>query len=79
MDPSELRLWVHYLPSFYHFHVHCAHTRWDGFGLQAGKAILLNDVIGDSPPPPLTFVCSYAQRSASESPSSASYCSECRV
>jgi len=45
VDPSELRLWVHYLPSFYHFHVHCAHTRWDGFGLQAGKAILLNDVI----------------------------------
>lgn len=45
VGPEELRLWVHYLPSFYHFHVHIAHTRWDGFGLQAGKAILLNDVI----------------------------------
>ena len=44
---NQLRMWVHYQPSYYHFHVHIAHTKWDGAGLQCGKAILLDDVIGE--------------------------------
>ena len=45
---QELRLWCHYQPSYYHLHVHCAHVKWDGSGLQVGKAILLDDIIGRS-------------------------------
>lgn len=42
------RLWMHYQPSYYHLHVHVAHSKWDGAGLNAGKAVLLADVIGES-------------------------------
>ena len=47
VDQSELRLWMHYQPSYYHLHCHCAHTKWDGYGLQVAKAILLDDIIGE--------------------------------
>lgn len=46
IQASELRLWVHYQPSYYHLHVHIAHIQYSGSGLHAGKAILLDDIIG---------------------------------
>ncbi|KAI9336846.1 HIT-like domain-containing protein, partial [Zopfochytrium polystomum] len=53
--PTQLRLLVHYLPSYYHLHVHVVHADYDGSGggggagggggLLAGRAHLLDDVI----------------------------------
>lgn len=41
-----LRLFVHYPPSYWHFHVHFVHVDLASPGVAAGKAILLDDVIG---------------------------------
>lgn len=43
---SQLRLFVHYQPSYYHLHVHFVHVSVASHGTSAGKAILLDDVIG---------------------------------
>lgn len=44
---EQLRVYVHYQPSYYHFHVHFVHTSYDGaMGLAAGKAHLLGTIIG---------------------------------
>jgi m7GpppX diphosphatase len=56
VPPSQLRLFVHYQPSYYHFHVHVAHIRHEAAGCLAGKAVLLDEVIGEPllllfPPP----------------------------
>ncbi|KAK9380012.1 HIT-like domain-containing protein [Kockiozyma suomiensis] len=46
IHPSQLRLYVHYLPSYYHFHIHVTNVQYDaGDGTAIGKAIMLNDVI----------------------------------
>lgn len=43
---GELRYYVHYQPSYYHFHVHITHLQLDeGHGMAAGKAHLLEDII----------------------------------
>lgn len=44
---SQLRMYVHYYPTFYWLHIHCTHVKFfvPGGGLNAGKAILLEDVI----------------------------------
>jgi m7GpppX diphosphatase len=42
---GQVRAWLHYQPSYYHLHVHFAHVRHEGAGLQVGKAHLLGDVI----------------------------------
>ncbi|CAR28113.1 ZYRO0D14146p [Zygosaccharomyces rouxii] len=44
---DELRIFVHYQPSYYHFHIHIVNIRHPGLndGIAAGKAILLDDVI----------------------------------
>ncbi|KXZ51606.1 hypothetical protein GPECTOR_12g570 [Gonium pectorale] len=42
---SSLRLFVHYLPSYWHLHVHIVHADLLTHGSVAGKAILLDDVI----------------------------------
>ncbi|KAF0717327.1 Aste57867_2358 [Aphanomyces stellatus] len=41
---SSLRVFVHYQPSYYHFHVHFCHLKVP-FGIFVGKAILLEEVI----------------------------------
>jgi len=42
----ELRMFVHYQPSYYHFHVHITHVDHLGFnGIAVGQAHLLDDVI----------------------------------
>ncbi len=49
VQPSQLRIYVHYQPSYYHFHVHFCHTglNANGPGAAIGKAHLLDDIIGD--------------------------------
>lgn len=42
---SQLRLFVHYQPSYYHLHVHFVHVSVASHGTSAGKAIVLDDVI----------------------------------
>ncbi|AMD20117.1 HCL034Cp [Eremothecium sinecaudum] len=44
---DELRIFVHYQPSYYHFHIHIVNVKNPGLGdgIAAGKAILLEDII----------------------------------
>lgn len=44
---DELRVFVHYQPSYYHFHIHVVNLMHQGLGngIAAGRAILLDDVI----------------------------------
>ncbi|PLW18052.1 hypothetical protein PCANC_04720 [Puccinia coronata f. sp. avenae] len=42
----ELRMFVHYQPSYYHFHVHITHVNHLGFqGITVGQAHLLDEII----------------------------------
>ncbi|CAH6719877.1 inactive diphosphatase Dcs2p [[Candida] jaroonii] len=47
IDKDELRLFVHYQPSYYHFHIHVVTVKHPGLGdgINVGKAILLDDII----------------------------------
>lgn len=47
VDQDELRAFIHYQPSYYHFHVHLVRLTHPGLGngINVGKAILLDDVI----------------------------------
>ncbi|CAD6564522.1 MAG: hypothetical protein TREMPRED_005400 [Tremellales sp. Tagirdzhanova-0007] len=53
---DELRMFVHYQPSYYHFHVHVVHIEHVGLaGMTVGQAHLLDDIISLlelSPEPP---------------------------
>lgn len=43
---QQMRVYIHYHPSYYHLHVHFMHVNVDaGAGMAAGKAHLLDDVI----------------------------------
>ncbi|KAI0264707.1 scavenger mRNA decapping enzyme [Gloeopeniophorella convolvens] len=46
LDSTELRLFVHYQPSYYHFHVHIVNANHTGLmGMTVGQAHLLDDII----------------------------------
>ncbi len=47
VGPADLRVFVHYPPSYFHFHVHITHVK-ASYGLTSavGKAHLLDDIIG---------------------------------
>ncbi|AET38630.1 5'-(N(7)-methyl 5'-triphosphoguanosine)-(mRNA) diphosphatase Ecym_3126 [Eremothecium cymbalariae DBVPG len=47
IKPDELRLFIHYHPSYYHFHIHVVNVKHPGLGdgIAVGKAILLEDII----------------------------------
>lgn len=47
IQSSDLRLYVHYQPSYYHFHIHIVNiNNFSQYGsLVSGKAILLHDII----------------------------------
>ncbi|GAA5923894.1 hypothetical protein JCM3775_005541 [Rhodotorula graminis] len=46
IDKGELRFFVHYQPTYYHFHVHVVHLSYMSFsGITVGQAHLLDDVI----------------------------------
>lgn len=40
-------MFVHYQPSYYHFHIHIVNVKHSGLGdgIAAGKAVLLEDII----------------------------------
>lgn len=44
---DQLRIFIHYQPSYYHFHIHVVNISHPGLGegINIGKAILLDDVI----------------------------------
>ena len=44
LNKNELRVFVHYPPQYWHFHIHFTCLAID-FSIQVGKAILLEDVI----------------------------------
>ncbi|SCZ89640.1 BZ3500_MvSof-1268-A1-R1_Chr9g10512 [Microbotryum saponariae] len=46
IDEGELRFFIHYQPTYYHFHIHVTHVSYLGFsGITVGQAHLLDDVI----------------------------------
>uniref|UniRef100_A0A7S0YF63 m7GpppX diphosphatase n=1 Tax=Polytomella parva TaxID=51329 RepID=A0A7S0YF63_9CHLO len=45
VSQSSIRAYVHYPPSYYHFHVHFVHEQMQGATALVGKAILLEDII----------------------------------
>lgn len=47
VEPDQLRVFVHYHPSYYHFHIHVVNVAHQGlgFGITVGKAIMLDDII----------------------------------
>lgn len=47
IKPDELRIFIHYQPSYYHFHIHVVNVKHPGLGdgISIGKAILLDDII----------------------------------
>ena len=47
IKPDQLRVFLHYQPSYYHFHLHIVNVQHPGLGdgIAIGKAILLDDVI----------------------------------
>ena len=42
---NQLRIYLHYQPSYYHLHVHFTHLRFDAPGSGVERAHLLTDVI----------------------------------
>ncbi|RKO87024.1 HIT-like domain-containing protein [Blyttiomyces helicus] len=45
VSAHELRLYIHYQPSYYHLHVHVTNLSFESPGQQVGQAHLLDDVI----------------------------------
>ncbi|OSD07828.1 scavenger mRNA decapping enzyme [Trametes coccinea BRFM310] len=46
LDYGSLRMFIHYQPSYYHFHVHIVNVSYQGLpGMSAGQAHLLDDII----------------------------------
>lgn len=46
LEPDQLKLYVHYQPTYYHFHIHVVHVMSESGATQAaGKALLLQNVI----------------------------------
>ncbi|KAH9990963.1 scavenger mRNA decapping enzyme [Russula compacta] len=60
LEATELRLFVHYQPSYYHFHVHIVNANHTGLmGMTVGQAHMLDDIISllefDEPMGPSVF------------------------
>ena len=45
VPPSQLRIYLHYQPSYYHLHVHYSALTYDAPGINCGKAHMLSTVI----------------------------------
>ncbi|KAM0748509.1 scavenger mRNA decapping enzyme [Meredithblackwellia eburnea MCA 4105] len=46
VEADELRMFVHYQPTYYHFHIHITHVSYVGFqGVTVGQSHLLDDII----------------------------------
>ncbi|XP_074646587.1 m7GpppX diphosphatase-like [Tubulanus polymorphus] len=44
---SQLRMYFHYQPSYYHLHIHVTHLKYDAPGSNITKAHLLDDIISN--------------------------------
>lgn len=44
-NPSHLRAYFHYQPSYYHLHIHFANVSYESTSCALGKSHLLDDVI----------------------------------
>jgi len=44
LKKDQLRIFVHYYPQYYHFHIHFCSVKIN-FGIESGKAMLLKDII----------------------------------
>lgn len=61
ISKDQLKFFIHYHPSYYHFHVHISHIDFDsGDGMDIGRAYLLEDVINQLEMMPDNF--SFIQR-----------------
>ncbi|XP_019874062.2 m7GpppX diphosphatase [Aethina tumida] len=47
LEASQLRIYLHYQPSFYHLHIHFCYLRHEAPGILAEKAHLLSNVISN--------------------------------
>lgn len=47
VDRSQLRIYFHYQPSFYHLHVHFTYLKYDAPGIHCEKSHLLDTVISN--------------------------------
>ena len=47
IDPHELRVFIHYQPSFYHLHVHFTHIKAEHGGFQTERAHMLSTIISN--------------------------------
>ncbi|OBR02505.1 Scavenger mRNA decapping enzyme [Colletotrichum higginsianum IMI 349063] len=46
VDPDQLKLYVHYQPTYYHFHIHIVHVQLEAGATQAvGKAVGLDSIM----------------------------------
>lgn len=45
VSAHQLRMYIHYLPTYYYFHVHVVHIDLESIGCSVGMAHLLDDVI----------------------------------
>lgn len=45
IKPNQLRMYVHYLPTYYYFHLHIVHLELESMGCAVGAAHLLDDII----------------------------------
>ena len=61
ISPQELRVFIHYQPSFYHLHVHFTHVKAEQGGFQAERAHMLSTVIEN-----INLMPNYYQRVALE-------------
>jgi m7GpppX diphosphatase len=47
IEPDQLKLYVHYQPTYYHFHIHIVHVALEAGATQAtGKAVGLESIMG---------------------------------
>lgn len=63
ISPQELRVFLHYQPSFYHLHVHFTHIKAEAFGFQSERAHMLSTVIAN-----IRLMPDYYQRVSIEFP-----------
>ncbi|XP_058461501.1 m7GpppX diphosphatase [Malaya genurostris] len=47
IEPDQLRIYIHYQPTFYHFHVHFTYLKHDPPGISCEKSHLLSTVINN--------------------------------
>jgi m7GpppX diphosphatase len=56
VESDQLRLYIHYFPSYFHFHIHVVHADYQGLkGMVVGQSHLLEDVMENLASDPLYY------------------------